>query len=84
MNIHDCEAGRAARQIAESHCQRFGYGEAIEAPLFFDPVEGEWVVGNGEYGSAIRYCPWCGLDLSGVPIYSPDPSVDAPLAVVIP
>lgn len=35
-----------------------GYGVAIE--YCFEHDDGTFWVGNGEYGSQVNYCPYCG------------------------
>jgi hypothetical protein len=35
-----------------------GYGEAIDS--CYGNVKGEYWVGNSEYGSQVKYCPYCG------------------------
>ena len=35
-----------------------GYGEAVDGCYGTD--EGEFWVGNGEYGTQVNYCPACG------------------------
>jgi len=35
------------------------YGAAIDN-LFYDEEAKCWIADNGEYGSPIAFCPWCG------------------------
>jgi hypothetical protein len=46
--LHDCEMETPSD----------GYGAAIED--CFENEKGEFWVGNGEYGSRVNYCPYCG------------------------
>lgn len=39
---------------------RDGYGEAIENCI--EREDGSFWVGNGEYGSRVNYCPFCGAE----------------------
>jgi hypothetical protein len=45
-----------------AHDRVTGYGCAIW-DISYDAERGFWEAGNGEYGSEILYCPWCGIKL---------------------
>jgi hypothetical protein len=40
-----------------------GYGMALESCIYWDKERGWWVAGNGEYGSRVFFCPWCGVEM---------------------
>ena len=40
----------------------FGWGSAI-TDICWSEYAGCWIAGNDEYGTVVRFCPWCGLDL---------------------
>ena len=44
----------------DEDCIFGGYGEAITG---CKEINGELFVGNGEYVSAVKYCPFCGISL---------------------
>lgn len=61
--IHDCKLDEL-----DEFNSIIGYGHAINLPAFKLDAAGDekyngWWIGNGEYQSQIRYCPYCGLDL---------------------
>lgn len=55
----------------------FGYSEAICREIYWVDnskptprdhpnlvrADAHWTAGNDEYGTPVRYCPWCALDL---------------------
>lgn len=51
--MHRCEP-----EYAENKENMDGYGEAVTSCIETDI--GEFWVGNGEYGSRVNYCPFCG------------------------
>ena len=65
---------------------RLGYGAALCDTIDYDAETGLWVAGNGEYGTAVRYCPWCGLKLAspGQPVPEQHPLVTDPTESVQP
>lgn len=46
-----------------------GYGQAIET--CYGNEHGEYWVDNGEYGSQVCYCPYCGAKAPSQPIVVP-------------
>lgn len=48
---HDCPAS-----LGRGHD---GWGEAI-ADIYHDEQSDLWMAGNGEYGTEISFCPFCG------------------------
>jgi hypothetical protein len=64
---HDCsEIYRSLNFVGEKYLadpKPRGYGSAIDSTMEYDLETARWWIGNGEYGSPIRYCPYCGLDL---------------------
>ena len=50
-SAHDCGGLLARSDI---------YGPAITSIMFWD---GQWWAGNGEYATAISFCPFCGVKL---------------------
>lgn len=71
-------AERAPRWTARHECPDFQvfddtipredyhnmYGGAISNRMALDANSGYWWIDNGEYASAIRFCPWCGVELA--------------------
>jgi hypothetical protein len=57
---HECDAQREVADTEKLYPR--GYGAALTEPPFY--ADGEWWAGNGEYYSIVRFCPWCGEDLS--------------------
>lgn len=57
MMKHDCE-GRFPKS---------GYGEAIDSCGDYDN-DGTFWASNGEYGSQVAYCPYCGTKAPVQPI----------------
>jgi hypothetical protein len=40
------------------------FGSAISNLMRYEANSARWWIGNGEYASPIRFCPWCGVDLA--------------------
>jgi hypothetical protein len=58
---HQCPASLTPEAQEED-----GLGRAIEPPIVphrYPNGRLAWIIGNGEYGSVVTFCPWCGLDL---------------------
>jgi hypothetical protein len=53
----------------EGHFPHDGYGEAIDS-CYANEV-GEMWAGNGEYGSQVCYCPYCGEKARVQPVIEP-------------
>jgi hypothetical protein len=73
MNLikHECK-----ERLEDQFLDKDGYGPAItEAPYYnywiSESSDGRklagWFIGNDEYGSRIRFCPYCGKDLLTIP-----------------
>jgi hypothetical protein len=58
MTEHLCDPMKEALSLPHD-----GYGHAIEGGPIYGEDDGYWTVGNGEYGSVIFYCPFCGKKL---------------------
>lgn len=71
---HDCGLDKLAEFSVS-----IGYGDAFGLPAWFRTKEDVlkfddkgnlneigWWLGNGEYQSKLRYCPYCGLDLYSI------------------
>ena len=57
---HNCKRqDRIDRSATE---RNIGYGPAIDYGPYLSEEDG-WTIGNGEYGSRIWYCPFCGEEL---------------------
>ncbi len=59
---HKCK-----REIAE---QWVGHGRAIDAIIYYHEKK-TWFADNGEYGTGITYCPFCGLKLPSIKYNDP-------------
>jgi len=46
------------KHLCEGELPYDGYGEAIDHCMEYD--DNSFWAGNGEYGSAVNYCPFCG------------------------
>lgn len=51
-NVHVCKEGTVF--IDED----WVYGAAVWGAVY--RVKNGFVIGNGEYGSTVNFCPWCG------------------------
>lgn len=63
---HMCPESTTPEALAYS-----GHGRAIDPPILpyrTDDGAVRWCIGNGEYGSDIHFCPWCGLNLDTVTV----------------
>ncbi len=62
---HHCEAGeqlrRATREAQEAEDNEALWGPAITR---IERAGDQWWAHNEEYSSLIRFCPWCGENLS--------------------
>lgn len=56
---HQCPRALALRNI---DLESF-FGPAISDTMHYYPEKGVWGIDNGEYGTAIAFCPYCGLEL---------------------
>ena len=54
---HICDIGGLIRESE-------GYGHALDPEISFNAEKRIWFAGNGEYGTNVNYCPWCGVKLS--------------------
>ncbi len=60
----------------EGHSPHDGYGPAIDHCI--KNKKGELWSGNGEYGSQVNYCPYCGYEAEIKTVYIP-PGVEKSL-----
>lgn len=60
MLTHECP--RQDRIELCNKTRSIGYGAAIEDGPSWN-VENGWIIGNGEYGSPVWFCPFCGEEL---------------------
>ena len=59
----------------EGDTQHDGYGPAVE--MCHEDEDGILWVGNGEYGSRVNYCPYCGYESRNQEDRKDDPADEA-------
>ena len=57
MKEHICDAMPPLIDIHDGH------GEAITM-ITYNVKLSHWMAGNGEYGTAVMFCPFCGCELN--------------------
>lgn len=43
--------------------REYAYGKALDKVIYYDAEQKVWFATNTEYGIAVAYCPWCGIEL---------------------
>lgn len=62
---HDCPQYDALNptELADLPPWFYLHGGAIASAMHYHRAAHRWRIDNGEYASAIAFCPYCGLDL---------------------
>ena len=64
------ETKSAARHCCAGTLPHDGYGTAIDGCE--EDLKGRFWVGNGEYGSQVFFCPYCGAKAPSPPVLKDD------------